>query len=145
MGKHYRKSSHSVFSIEVHIVWITKYRYKVLKGDVSIRTRDMIRRVCTEENAEIISGVVSDDHVHILVSIDPSTLISKLVQYLKGKSSRKLQQDFPHLKKRYWGQHLWARGYFAVSTGNVSSQMIEEYIAHHFAEEEQGRDQFRIE
>jgi len=111
MGKLYRKSSHSVFSIEVHIVWITKYRYKVLEGDVAIRTRDMIRRICTEEHAEIISGVVSKDHVHLLVSIDPSTSISKLVQYLKGKSSRKLQQCFPHLKKRYWGQHLWARGY----------------------------------
>jgi len=72
MGKHYRKSSHSVFSIEVHIVWISKYRYKVLKGDVAIRTRDLIRRICTEENAEILSGVVSDDHVHILVSIDRS-------------------------------------------------------------------------
>jgi len=145
MGKHYRKSSHSVFSIEVHIVWISKYRYKVLKGDVAIRTRDLIRRICTEENAEILSGVVSDDHVHILVSIDPSTSISKLVQYLKGKTSRKLQQEFPHLKKRYWGQHLWARGYFAVSTGNVSSKMIEEYIAHHFEEDEQNRDLFRIE
>ncbi|MDQ6997765.1 MAG: IS200/IS605 family transposase [Mariprofundus sp.] len=145
MGKHYRKSSHSVFSIEVHIVWITKYRYKFLKGDVAIRTRDMIRRICTEENAEILSGVVSDDHVHILVSIDTSTSISKLVQYLKGKSSRKLQQDFPHLKTRYWGQHLWARGYFAVSTGNVSSKMIEKYIAHHFEEEDQGGDLFRVE
>jgi len=145
MVKLYRKSSHSVFRIEVHLVWITKYRYKVLHGDVAIRTRDMLRRICTEENAEIISGVVSKDHVHLLVSIDPSTSISKLVQYLKGKSSRKLQQEFPHIKKRYWGQHLWARGYFAVSTGNVSSKMIEEYIEHHFEEEEQGKDLFRIE
>jgi len=128
MGKHYRKSSHSVFSIEVHIVWITKYRYKVLIGDVAERTRDMIRRVCTEENAEILSGVVSDDHVHILVSIDPSTSISKLVQYLKGKSSRKLQQEFPLLKKRYWGQHLWARGYWVTTSGNVTDEIWLEYI-----------------
>jgi len=71
MGKSYRKSSHSIFSIGIHIVWITKYRYKILEGDVAIRTRDMLRRICTEENAEIISGVVSKDHVHLLVSIDP--------------------------------------------------------------------------
>lgn len=90
------------------------------------------------KNAEILSGVVSKDHVHMLVSIDPSTSISKLVQYLKGKSSRKLQQEFPLLKKRYWGQPLWARGNFAVSTGNVSSKMIEEYIEHHFEGEDQG-------
>ena len=145
MVKNYRKSSHSVFSIEVHIVWITKYRYKVLKGDVVIRTRELLRRICTERNAEILSGVVSKDHVHVLVSIDPSTSISKLVQYLKGKTSRKLQQEFPHLKKQYWGQHLWARGYFAVSTGNVSSKMIAEYIDHHIEEKEQARDAFRIE
>jgi putative transposase len=67
------------------------------------------------------------------------------VQYLKGKTSRKLQQEYLHLKKRYWGQHLWARGYFAVSTGNVSSKMVKEYIDHHFEEEEEGKDVFRIE
>ena len=87
MPKHYRKSSHSVFSIELHIVWITKYRYQVLTKEVGERLRDLIRRIYTEENAEIISGVVSKDHVHLLVSIDRSTAISKLVQYLKGKTS----------------------------------------------------------
>jgi len=126
-------------------VWITKYRYKVLSGDVAIRARDLIRRICTEERAEILSGVVSKDHVHLMVSIDPSTSVSKLVQYLKGKTSRKLQQEFPHLRKRYWGQHLWARGYFAVSTGNVSSKMVKAYIEHHFEEEDDGKDAFRIE
>ena len=145
MVKLYRKSSHSVFRIEIHLVWITKYRYKVLVDPVGTRVRELLRRICTEENAEIISGVVSQDHVHMLVSIDPSTSISKLVQYLKGKSSRKLQQEFPHLKKRYWGQHLWARGYFAVSTGNVSTKMIKAYIEHHFEEAEDNRDAFRVE
>ena len=145
MVKVYRKSSHSVFRIEVHLVWITKYRYKVLVGPVGTRTRDLLRRICTEENAEIMSGVVSQDHVHMLVSIDPSTSVAKLVQYLKGKSSRKLQQEFPHLKKRYWGQHLWARGYFAVSTGNVSTEMIKAYIEHHFEETEEDHDAFRVE
>ena len=124
MSTKYRKSIHRVFNIEIHIVWITKYRYKILKEEVATRTRDLIRRICTEENAEILSGVVSQDHVHVLVSIDPSLSVSKLVQYLRGKTSRKLQQEFPHLRKRYWGQHLWARGYFAVSTGNVSSKMV---------------------
>ena len=66
------------------------------------------------------------------------------MQYLKGKTSRKLEQEFSGLKKRYWGQHLWARGYFAVSTGNVSSKMIEQYIAHHFEQEEHGSDLFKI-
>jgi len=127
------------------LVWITKYRHKVLLGDVAIRTRDLIRRICTEQRSEILSGVVSKDHVHLLVSMDPSVSVSKLVQQLKGKTSRKLQQEFPHLRKRYWGQYLWARGYFAVSTGNVSSKMVAAYIEHHFEEEEGKVDAFRIE
>ena len=95
----YRKSSHPIFSLQVHISWITKYRYKVLHKEVGYRTKELIRRICLEENVEIISGSVAPDHVHILVSIDPSTSISTLVKYLKGKTSRKLQMEFPNLKK----------------------------------------------
>ncbi len=88
--------------------------------------------------------MVSPDHVHMLVSFDPSTSISHLVKFLKGKTSRKLQMEFPELRKKYWGQHLWARGYFVVSTGNVTSQMIKDYIQHHF-EGKEGEDSFRVE
>jgi putative transposase len=144
MTTDYRKSSHSVFNLQIHLSWITKYRYPVLKGQIGLRARDLIRRICNEENVEILSGSISPDHIHILVSIDPSTSISRLVKYLKGKTSRKLQMEFPELRKRYWGQHLWARGYFAVSTGNVSSQMLKEYIEHHF-EAKPGTDPFKVE
>ena len=144
MTSEYRKSSHTIFNLQIHIAWITKYRYKILKGELAIRTRDLIRRICTEENAEIISGAVSSDHIHILISIDPSTSISKLVKFIKGKTSRQLQMEFPEIRKKYWGQHFWARGYFAVSVGNVSQKMIEEYINHHFESKEQG-DPFRIQ
>ena len=124
---------------------MTKYRYNVLTGDLAIRTRDLIRRICTEENVEILKGTVSSDHIHILVSLDPSLPVSTLVKYLKGKTSRILQMQYPDLKKRYWGQHLWARGYFAVSVGNVTSDMIKQYIEHHLEESSQGEDVFRIE
>src|SRR5580704_8189295 len=144
MVTEYRKSSHSVFNLQVHIAWITKYRYKVLKGAVGERARELIRRICTEENVEILSGSVSSDHVHILVSIDPSTSVSKIVKFIKGKTSRKLQMEFPELRKRYWGQHLWARGYFAVSAGNVTAEMVKEYIEHHF-EGPEAEDAFRVE
>jgi putative transposase len=144
MVTEYRKSSHSVFNLQVHIAWITKYRCKVLKGIVGERARELIRRIATEENVEILSGSVSPDHVHILVSIDPSTSVSKIVEFLKGKTSRKLQMEFPELKKRYRGQHLWARGYFAVSVGNVTAEMVKEYIEHRF-EGKEGADSFRLE
>ena len=145
MVTEYRKSSHTTFRIELHIVWVTKYRYKVLSGAIGTRARDLLRRISSEERAEIISGSVSPDHVHLLVSIDPSVSVSTLLRQLKGKSSRLLQIEFPELHKRYWGQHLWARGYFAVSVGNVSKDMVAEYITHHFENKEDASDPFRVE
>jgi putative transposase len=79
----------------------------------------------------ILQGHVSADHVHMLVSCPPLLSAAKTVQYLKGVSSRKLQEEFPHLKKRYWGQHLWARGYFCATVGVVSQEQIKEYIEKH--------------
>ena len=145
MGNDYRKSAHTTFRIELHLVWVTKYRYKILRGSIGTRTRDLLRRIASEERAEIISGSVSPDHVHLLVSLDPSVSVSTLLRQLKGKTSHHLQLEFPELKKRYWGQHLWARGYFAVSTGNVSTHMITEYIQHHFENKKDTTDQFRVE
>lgn len=144
MSSDYRKGSHTVFRLELHLVWITKYRYHVLKGDVATRAQELIRRICAEEKAEILSGVLSPDHIHLVLSINPSTALSTLVKYLKGKTSHQLQMEFPSLRKRYWGQHLWARGYFAVTTGNVTDEMVKQYLEHHF-EGTDGEDVFRIE
>ena len=90
---------------------------------------------------EILSGVVSKEHVHILVSIPPQVSISKLVQKVKGKTSYKLQREYESLRKAYWGQRMWARGYFACSTGNVSDEMVKSYIKEHG----EGKDDFRVE
>ncbi len=111
-----------------HYVWVTKYRYHVLKGDVALRARELIRQTCLSRNITILKGNVGKDHVHILVSCPPSLSPSKIMQYIKGRSSRMLQDEFPHLKKRYWGQHLWARGYFCATVGDVTEEMIRQYI-----------------
>jgi putative transposase len=124
----YRAGSHSRYDLKVHIVWITKYRKKVLKGDVSHRVRELIREICKANEVEIIKGHVSVDHIHLLVSYPPSLSISKLVQYVKGKTSRRLLQDYTELRKMFWGQHLWARGYFAASVGTVTDEVVKEYI-----------------
>lgn len=131
--KGYRKSSHAIYDIKYHVCWITKYRYEVLKGDIAKRARELIRQICSSLEVEIIVGSLGKDHVHLLVSVPPSISVSKLMQKIKGVTSRKLQQEYKELKKRYWGQHLWARGYFAVSSGNVTDEMWREYI------ENQGR------
>ena len=132
----YRRGTHSIFQLHVHIVWCTKYRKKVLSKDLALRLRELIRQICSDMKVEIISGVVSNDHVHILVSKPPQISESKLVQKIKGKSSYKLQREFPSLRKEYWGQRMWARGYFACGTGNVTDEMIKSYIDNHIEEDE---------
>ncbi len=139
--KDYRKGSHSVFKIHVHLVWSTKYRRKVLKKEVGKRLRQLIRQYCSDMKVEILSGVVAKEHVHILVSLPPQVSVSKLVQKLKGKTSYKLQREYPIVQKEYWGQRMWARGYFAVSTGNVSDETVKEYLKHHV----DGNDDFYID
>ena len=124
----YRTSAHAVFDIKYHIVWITKYRYKILRGRMAERARDLLRQICAARDVVIVRGAVAPDHIHMLVSAPPELAPAKLVQYLKGRSSRRLQDEFPDLRKRYWGQHLWARGYFCASVGAVDEETIRKYI-----------------
>ena len=127
----YRKGSHTVYNIQYHFVWVTKYRYHVLAGEVKLRVRELIRQICQQHDLLIEQGHVSKDHVHILVSAPTHLSASQIMQKIKGRSSRMLQQEFPHLKKRYWGQHIWARGYFCTTVGQVTDQMIRDYIEGH--------------
>lgn len=129
--KDYRRGSHSVFELHVHLVWSTKYRKRLLKKDVGYRLRELLRQICSDQKVEVLSGVVAKDHVPMLVSIPPQVSVSKLIQKLKGKSSYTLQREFASLRKEYWGQRMWARGYFACSTGNVTDDMVKAYLAGH--------------
>ena len=127
----YRYGGHTVSRLTVHLVWVTKYRYKVLDGDVQKRCRELLIQICDSEDVRILSGVVSKDHVHMHVEYPPSLRLSDLVKRLKGRSSRLLQKDYPALQKRYWGKHLWGIGYGAWSTGNITKEVVEEYIKRH--------------
>ena len=128
----YRYGSHTVYKIEYHFVWVTKYRYKVLQGDVGQRVRELVRQTCGAFEIRILKGVASKDHVHILVSAPPELAPSEIMRRIKGRTSSKLFEEFPALKKRYWGRHFWARGYFCATVGEVSEEMIKEYLEHHF-------------
>ena len=114
--------------LKVHVVWLPKYRKPVLTGEVAVRVRDLIRQIAAEHELEIISGKVSRDHVHVFLSYRPNQDVSQIMQWLKGISSRVLLQEFPHLRKRFWGRHFWARGYLAVSSGTITDEMVKEYI-----------------
>lgn len=125
----YRRGAHTVFDIHLHLVWITKYRRPALTGEVALRVGDLVRDICGQHEVSILKGHVSKDHVDLFVSIPPQVTVSRLLQWLKGKTAYKLLEEFPHLKKQFWRRHLWGRGYFCCSSGNVTDEIIAEYIA----------------
>lgn len=139
----YRYGSHTIYNIEYHFVWVTKYRYKVLTGELGVRVRDLVRQSCEAFEIRIIKGVVSKDHIHILVSAPPNLAPSEIMRRIKGRTSSKLFEEFPHVKRRYWGRHFWARGYFCTTVGQMTEEMIKEYLAHHF--EPKQDDAFEVE
>jgi putative transposase len=142
--KNYRKTAHSTYDIKYHIVWITKYRKPAITGKIAERTRELVRGVCQTNEVEILAGHVSKDHIHLLVSAPPHLSVSKLVQYIKGYTSRKLQMEYKELNKQFWGKHLWGRGYFAASSGNVTDEVIAEYIRTQDIAENLKNDNFDI-
>ena len=139
----YRYGSHTVYNIEYHFVWVTKYRYQVLIGAISLRVRELVRQTCEAFEIRILSGVVSKDHVYIVVSAPPNMAPSEIMRRIKGRSARKLFEEFPELKRRYWGKHFWARGYFCVTVGQMIEEMVKNYLEHHF--EANPNDNFKAE
>ncbi len=143
--ENYRTVAHSRFDIKYHFVWVTKYRKKALTGAVGERVRDLVREVCRTNEIEILQGAVSADHVHVLPSCPPTLSPSKIMQYIKGKTSRKLMMEFKHVPKQYGGRHFWARGYFVATSGNATDEAIAEYIrGQDGTEPSDGDDTFKV-
>jgi putative transposase len=143
--KENRYSSHSVTRLTAHVVWVTKYRYEVLTGDIKVRCRDLLMQICDAEDVRILKGVVSKDHVHMHIEYPPSKSVSDLVRRMKGRSSRRLQEEYPALSKRYWGRHFWVIGYGAWSTGNITEEAVQEYLEHHRHPSNRENDAFILE
>jgi putative transposase len=114
-----------------------------LAGDVATRLRELVREICEANEVRILRGHVAKDHVHVLLSIPARLAVSKMMQYLKGKTSHKMRMEFPQLRKRYRGRHLWARGYFCVPVGSVAEEQIKEYLERH--DQRPHEDDFRID
>jgi putative transposase len=138
----YRHGSHTTFSIHLHTVWITKYRHKALRGEVAERVRAIVREACRKLGVDILPRHIAPDHIHVMVSLPPQVTISRLIQQMKGKSSYRLRAEFPHLRKRFWGRHVWARGSCWRSSGQVTDEVIKAYIAQ---QDQASDDVFRIE
>lgn len=134
--KEYKKLSHVTYNCRYHIVWVTKYRFKVIDEEVKIALKWSIKHICDWKDIEIIKGTVGEEHIHLYLQIPPKYSISDVMKWIKGKSSEKLLKSFDKLSKRYWGRHLWARGYF-VSTVGITDEIIKKYIEKHREEEKQ--------
>jgi len=138
----YKRGSHTVWDCKYHLVWVTKYRYPVLSGDVGQRARELLREIARANEMTIHAGAINRDHVHMLISIPPQISVSRAVQFLKGKSSHKLLSEYQALRKRYRGQHLWAHGYWGSSSGNVTDEVWKQYIEDQKPEEPD--DNFKV-
>ena len=134
----YRHSAHAVFDLKYHMIWCTKYRYKILRGRVAERARDLIRQICQARDVVIIRGAVSPDHIHLLLSAPPP-FAGEIGAVHQRAIDPVLQAEFPELRKRYWGQHMWARGYFCATVGAVDEATIKAYIeSQQWDEDDQG-------
>jgi putative transposase len=123
----YRKSSHAIYRCEYHFVWVPKYRYQILINDVKPRLKDILSELCEWLDITVIEGAICSDHVHMYVSVPPKYSASQVMKVLKGKSAEYLRKEFPEMCKRYWGMHIWARGYF-VSTVGIDREVIKTYV-----------------
>ncbi|OED49192.1 transposase [Rhodobacteraceae bacterium (ex Bugula neritina AB1)] len=130
----YDTGSHCVFYHRFHIVWSTKYRYKVLHGALRLRMREICHQVCAENGGAILHEVLSSDHVHMFVPVPPKLAISDLVRKMKGRSSYRVQREFPAIRRRYWGCRFWGRGYFSTTNGAITEDIVLQYLENHIAD-----------
>ena len=123
----FKKLAHGVWECKYHVVWCSKYRFRVMQGEIGKTVRGLIRQLCEWKGIEIIEGNVQPDHIHLVLSIAPKYSISEVIGFLKGKSAIKIFDMHLELKKRYWGRHFWAMGY-CVSTVGLNEDEIRKYV-----------------
>ncbi|MFA6849877.1 MAG: IS200/IS605 family transposase [Selenomonadaceae bacterium] len=119
--------AHAKWKCQYHIVFIPKYRKKVLYGKVRLAVREVLQKLCRYKNVEIVSGAVCIDHVHLCVSIPPKMAVAKFVGYLKGKSTLMIHDMHTEIGGK-WDKAFWARGYYVGTVGNITEEAIKKYI-----------------
>jgi putative transposase len=140
-----RSDRHAVSRLAFHLVWAIRYRYAVLQLGSKLRCRTLLILICDAVDVEILRGVVSGDQVHMHASFRPSSSADDPVKKLRGRGCRKLPKECPDLKKRYWGRHFQAIGFGCWNTGNITDEMVNEYLEHHRRPDDNGGSNFIIE
>ena len=126
----FKKLSHVIWHCQYHIVWVPKYRYRVLKGPVAEEVFTCIQVFCGQLGCEVVEVSVQADHVHLLVKIPPKVSISEFMGTVKGRTAIRVFKKYPYLKERpYWGNHFWADGY-CIDTVGLDAEMIRKYVAY---------------
>ena len=137
----FHKLSHAIWHCQYHLVWVPKYRYRILQGPVGQEVSTCLQVFAQQKGCEVIELNVQVDHVHLLVLVPPKVSISELVGTLKGRSAIRVFKQFPHLKvKPYWGNHFWARGY-CVDTVGLDAEMIRKYVKYQEVKERRSRSE----
>jgi len=140
----FRKLSHSIWHCQYHIVWVPKYRFRVLTGAIGETVQTGIHAVCGFTGCEVVELSVQPDHVHLIVMVPPKVSISDLIGRVKGQTAMKVFRRFRHLRKKpYWGNHFWAKGY-CVDTVGLDAGMIRKYVRHQERKERQ-QEQLRLD
>ena len=121
----FKKLSHTVWECKYHIIWCPKYRYGVMQDKIRQYVTDVIRKLCRRHSVEILESNTQPDHVHLVLSIQPSYCVSRVVGFIKGKSAIQIFRKFKGLRKKYYGQYFWSRGYCVTSVG-IDEKMISE-------------------
>ena len=124
----YQTGSHTKHRLQYHLVWIPKYRRRVLRGEVVIRLRKLLYEACRMNKWGISELSIEEDHVHIIIQTKPSDSVAEVVQRLKGGTSRVIRKEYPELEEFLWGDSFWGDGYFAETAGNLDLAMIKKYI-----------------
>lgn len=124
----YQTGAHTTHRRRFHIVWIPKYRRRVLHGALASRLRELIQQGAEVNRWLLHELAVQPDHVHLLIQIGPTDSVAEVVQKLKGGTSRKIREEYPELEEFLWGTSLWAEGYFADSVGAANGSVVATYI-----------------
>ena len=128
MKSRFKKLSHTLYECKYHVVMCPKYRHRIFKDEIAEYAKQQLNSLCRQKDlVEVLELNILADHIHLVVSIPPKYSVSAIMGYLKGKLSIRLFQKYERLGKRYWGQHLWSRGY-CVSTVGLDEDKIRKYV-----------------
>jgi len=127
-----KSTSHAVYEAKYHLVWCPKYRKRILVGEIRERVRELLFEIAERFDFEIDRCEVAEDHIHILISFPPRYSIAQVIGIIKGKSGSRIFEEYPTLKKKLWGGHMWEQGYFARTVGEqITDDVIRQYIEKH--------------